>query len=126
MSSFPDIKQQITFLGTLDLAGSSRFYGEVIGLKMVLEQKECKVFRVTSNSFLGICQRTELLKDKGRIVVISMVTNDVDAWHEYLIARGVQIYQEPAINEDYQIYNFFIKDPDGYLVEFQTFLHLFE
>ncbi|MCJ7624855.1 MAG: VOC family protein, partial [Anaerolineaceae bacterium] len=63
--------------------------------------------------FLGICQRLHLPKDKERIVVISLVTDDVDLWYEYLISRGVMIHQEPAINDDYQIYNFFIKDPDG-------------
>lgn len=84
------------------------------------------ILRITSNLFLGICYRLKLPNDKAKIVVISLVADDVDTWHEYLISRGVLIHQATEINEDYQIYNFFIKDPDGYLLEFQKFIHHFE
>jgi hypothetical protein len=33
---------------------------------------------------------------------------------------------EPAVNEKYQIYNFFTKDPEGRTLEFQAFLHPIE
>ena len=33
---------------------------------------------------------------------------------------------EPAVNERYQIYNFFTKDPEGRTLEFQAFLHPIE
>ncbi len=126
MITCPDIKQQITFMGTHDLEQSATFYREIIGLEVVLKQKDCVVFRITSNSFLGLCHRTKLPKDKAKIVVISMVTDDVDSWHAHLVSQGIRIHQELATNQDYQIYNFFIKDPDGYLLEFQKFLHPFE
>ena len=51
--------QQVTFLLVADLATSSRFYGEQLGLEMVLDQGDCRIYRITPTAFIGICERSK-------------------------------------------------------------------
>ena len=52
--------QQVTFLYTRDLAASAHFYAEVLGLPLVLDQGLCRIYRVSGDAFLGVCQRDEM------------------------------------------------------------------
>jgi hypothetical protein len=45
----------------------------------------------------------------------------VDEWWRRLRAHGVEFVKEPADNPPYRIYNAFVRDPNGYLVEIQRF-----
>jgi catechol 2,3-dioxygenase-like lactoylglutathione lyase family enzyme len=50
------------------------------------------------------------------------VSRDVDGWHQHLAARGVVFEQPPQLNDRYNIYHCFLRDPDGHLLEIQRFL----
>ncbi len=119
--TLPPIEQQVTFLYVKDLEKSAGFYAEVIGLEQVLDQGGCRIFRVAGEAFLGIC------RDEKRAVVpegvtFTFVTPDVDQWHARLVAAGAAIVTPPRENVRFKIYNFFARDPEGYLIEFQRFL----
>jgi catechol 2,3-dioxygenase-like lactoylglutathione lyase family enzyme len=93
----------------------------VLGLRQVLDQGACRIFRVAGAAFLGVCT------NPARAVVpegftLTFVTPEVDAWHARLVAQGVTIEAPPAENARFRIYNFFARDPDGYRIEFQRFL----
>ncbi len=49
------VQDQITFLYVADLERSTRFYGQVLGLALVLDQGRCRVFQITDTSFVGVC-----------------------------------------------------------------------
>ena len=50
--------------------------------------------------------------------MISIVTNDVDAWYERILADGsVKILMEIYDNESVPIRAFLMEDPGGYTVE---------
>ena len=55
------------------------------------------------------------------MTVLTLITDEVDAWFARLEARGVEIVKPPADNPPYRIYNAFVRDPNGYLVEIQRF-----
>jgi catechol 2,3-dioxygenase-like lactoylglutathione lyase family enzyme len=119
--NLPPIEQQVTFLYVEDLEVSARFYGELIGLEQVLDQGACRIFRVAGEGFLGLCtSRARAVVPEG--VTVTFVTPEVDRWHDRLAAAGVAIEAPPAENARFRIYNFFARDPDGYLLEFQRFL----
>ena len=120
--TIPAIDQQVTFLTCADLEASSAFYREVLGLARVLDQGGCHIFRVAGEAFLGVCRRRagRALQTGG--VVVTFVTRDVDGWYRHLTRHGIVTEGAPAENRDYAIYNFFARDPDGYLIEFQSFL----
>lgn len=114
------VDDQITFIYVSDLEQAARFYGNVIGLKQVLDQGGCLIFQVTPTSFLGACTlRPENVGVAGALV--TFVTEDVDLWHERLVAAGATILTEPAHNDTFKIYNFFAEDPDGNRFEVQRF-----
>ncbi len=118
------ITEQITFLYTRDLDESARFYEQVIGLSLWRDQGACRIYHVSSSGYLGICQRADapVPDPTRRDLIFTLVTPEVDAWYDYLKTRGVNFEKAPAVNLQYNIYHCFLRDPDGYLIEIQTFL----
>lgn len=112
--------QQVTFLLVGDLERSTRFYRDVFGLPIVLDQGDCRILKVTESAFIGICERKG---DRERnAVLITLVTDDVDDRHERLTAAGVTCDKEPQLNPIYNVYHAFYRDPDGFLIEVQRFM----
>jgi catechol 2,3-dioxygenase-like lactoylglutathione lyase family enzyme len=116
----PTIDQQVTFLYTQRLAESAHFYERVLGLPLVLDQGTCRIYQVAGTAFVGICERADAPAEP-RGVIFTLVTQEVDRWHEYLVAQGVAIEKPPTLNPAYNIYHCFLRDPSGYLIEIQTF-----
>jgi catechol 2,3-dioxygenase-like lactoylglutathione lyase family enzyme len=121
MISPPSIDQQITFLYTHDLSKTARFYENVLGLPLKLDQGTCKIYTVTAGSFLGFCERVGAGQSYTN-VILTLVTSQVDEWFEYLSSQGITFEKPPTINPDYNIYHCFLRDPNGYLIEIQEFL----
>lgn len=124
MSSRPPVDQQVTFLYARDLSASVRFYEELLGLELVMNQGACRIYRVAGEAFLGICEdgaspAGNTVDPRG--VIVTLVSDEVDAWHDYLRARDAVIEKPPTLNERFDIYHLFLRDPDGYLVEIQRF-----
>ena len=117
----PNIDQQVTFLYTRDLKRTAKFYEEVLGLALVLDQGSCRIYQVSKDGFLGFCQREEAPR-KPVGVIFTLVTSAVNEWYTYLAAQGVAFEKPPARNEAYNIYHCFLRDPNGYLLEIQQFL----
>jgi catechol 2,3-dioxygenase-like lactoylglutathione lyase family enzyme len=112
--------QQVTFLLVADLEASTQFYQGRLGLEQVLDQGDCRIFRITATSFLGVCQRAQQA-DPGSVLV-TLVTDDVDGTHASLTAAGVACERTPQVNDTYNVYHAFYRDPDGFLIEVQRFL----
>ena len=123
--SHPPISQQITFLYTHNLAISAQFYEDKLGLELWLDQGICRIYRVSGDGYVGLCQASETKAppiDKQTNVIFTLVTQQVDEWYEYLKERGVEFEKPPSKNEKYNIYHCFLRDPSGYLIEIQRFL----
>jgi catechol 2,3-dioxygenase-like lactoylglutathione lyase family enzyme len=115
----PSIDSQITFMTVADLEASADFYGRVLGLHLVLDQHTCRIYRTTPSAYLGICTHREDVRAEG--VIVTLVTDQVDRWFERLTRLGVEIEAAPRLNERFNIYHLFLRDPDGHLVEIQEF-----
>jgi catechol 2,3-dioxygenase-like lactoylglutathione lyase family enzyme len=114
----------ITFAPTADLAACANFYETVMLLPLVLDQDSCRIYRVAGGGYLGFCQTDSPLTADERLI-LTFVCANVDEWHARLNAQGVTTDGPPRENEQYQIYHFFARDPDGYRIEVQRFLHPF-
>lgn len=125
--SHPEIDQYISFIYTNDLATSALFYEEVLGLQLWRDQGTCRIYHLIGESYLGVCQTSP--NSKGVVtskkfdnIILTLVTADVDGWYSYLRNKGVMCEHTPHHNAKYNIYHFFLRDPDGYLIEIQRFL----
>lgn len=117
----PPIEQQITFLRTADLAMTAGFYESVLGLPLILDQGSCRIYRTGGTAFVGFCRHLEApALPQG--IILTLVSGDVDGWYRYLQEHGVIVERAPAHNPRFNIYHFFFRDPNGYLIEIQQFL----
>ncbi|MBD2727789.1 VOC family protein [Nostoc sp. FACHB-892] len=124
MSPHPQIGQQITFFYTHNLNASIKFYEEMLGFELWLDQGTCRIYTVSSSGYLGLCQTSEISTpsaDNQSSVIFTLVTQQVDEWFEYLKERGIKFEKPPTLNEKYNIYHCFLRDPSGYLIEIQRF-----
>ncbi|NJM06826.1 VOC family protein [Candidatus Gracilibacteria bacterium] len=115
---------QITFVPVADLAASAQFYETVLLLRLEVDQGNVRIYRVAAGGYLGLCQSDSPLGADERLI-LTLVTDDVDDWHQRLVTQGVSVDGTPRLNERYQIYHFFARDPDSYRLEIQRFLHPF-
>lgn len=114
-------KEFIIFLGTKDLKKTSNFYQNIIGLTLYKDQGACLIFDVNNQSKIGFCeQMTVIHKEKSPI--ITFIADNVDEIYDNLINSGLDIKEKPKINQKFNIYHFFLKDPNGYTIEIQKFL----
>jgi len=114
----------VTFLPTADLTQTRYFYEKLSGLPLVLDQGVCHIYQVISSAFVGFCTECSAVGDRVNAdgAIVTFVTSQVDVWYEYFREKGVTIEKKPTLNKKFNIYHLFVCDPDGYLVEFQTFL----
>jgi catechol 2,3-dioxygenase-like lactoylglutathione lyase family enzyme len=110
---------QITFLPTADLERSRAFYERTLGLELVTDQGTCHIYRVTKEAFLGVCERETASPTEG--VIVTLVHDDVDGWCRQIIAAGGTIDRGPDHSAQFGIYHAFLRDPDGNLLEIQSF-----
>lgn len=110
---------QITFCYTPDLEATARFYEETLGLTLALDQGVCRIYRIAGGAFLGFCTKPDAPRPES--IILTFVTADVDKWYARLCAQGVTCEQSPAYNPEFQIYHFFVRDPNEYRVEIQRF-----
>jgi hypothetical protein len=108
----------IIFFKTQAISELEKFYADQIGMEVWLRQADCIVLR-HENLLLGFCTRTEVDRS-GMITFFYKNKEEVDTMYARLkdIAR-----ESPTENEKYRIYQFFARDPEDRILEFQCFLH---
>ncbi len=114
------VTEGITFLPTADLQATHAFYAEVLGLELALDQGTCRIYRVVGQSFWGFCLRAAPVAPEQ--VVLTLCSDDVEAWHRRLEEIGIATDGPPRINPKYGIQHFYARDPNGYRIEVQRFL----
>lgn len=87
-----------------------------IGMDVWLDQGGCMIMK-HGNMLLGFCMGEPEIC--GVITFFYETMNEVDSMYAELsdISDG-----KPRINEQYKIYHFYAKDPEGRIIEFQHFL----
>jgi catechol-2,3-dioxygenase len=117
MNDAPAIQQQVTWIYTADLPATARFYEEILALPLVLDQGACRIYRTGAGAFLGLCKVRDGRWVEPRGVVLTLVTDAVDAWHARLVAHDVEVLGPVDHGIMYSIY---FHDPDGNRLEIAT------
>jgi predicted enzyme related to lactoylglutathione lyase len=111
----------IVFFGTEDINATHHFYVDVFGLTLHRDQGICRIYDVEGGGRLGFCQHIKVVKDE-KSPIITLVTEDVDGVYKKLKEKGAVIKHPPKENNKFNIYHFFLQDPNGYTLEVQKFL----
>jgi catechol 2,3-dioxygenase-like lactoylglutathione lyase family enzyme len=115
------LQGQVTFLPTDSHQKVIDFYEGVLGLALVRDQRLCRIYKTGPMSYLGFCERGYTIPTDFR-VVITLLIDDVDGVYKLLQSRGIATEGKPELSERFNVYQFFVRDPNGYLVEIQRFL----
>ena len=108
----------IVFYKTTKYHDIVTFYRNTVGMEVWLTQADCTILK-HGNFLLGFCQR-DSADTCGIITFYYDDRKEVDKMYVKLKDLALD---KPKINDKYQIYQFFIHDPEGRTVEFQYFLH---
>ena len=106
----------ILFLKTDNLDKLTQFYTERIGCSIWLKQPDCTLFQ-HGNFIFGFCRRGQI-DSQGMLTFFFDQQEDVDRIYDELNDIATD---KPAFNDKYGIYQFFAKDPEGRMLEFQWF-----
>jgi predicted lactoylglutathione lyase len=109
----------IVFLQTNRLKEIREFYTNIIGAHLWLDQGDCIILK-HDNFLFGFCQRKGEITKGWLLTFFYKSKTEVDQMYNKLKSRA---NTKPEINEKYDIYQFFAKDPDDNSLEFQFFMH---
>ncbi len=108
----------IVFIRTTQLIEIRRFYMDRVGMSEWLTQTGIAILR-HENMLIGLQQQEQA--DTGSLITFYYRTREeVDEAYARFSAEALEPPRERPEN---RIYNFFAKDPDDRVIEFQTFLH---
>jgi hypothetical protein len=106
----------IVFFNTLQLDELTEFYTQRVGAELWMDQTDCRIFR-HGHFLFGFCQR-EKSETCGIITFVYPEREGVDRMYERFRDEALDA---PRDNPRYPIYNFFARDPESRLIEFQMF-----
>ena len=117
-----DTRLLITFFYYRDLPAAMAFYEDVLGLPLKIDQGWSKIYEVSPSGYVGLVDeaRGSHRANPVKPVQLCLRVADVDAWHAYLVARGVTIEKGPKTVADLGIRVIVVNDPEGYQIEIQS------
>jgi hypothetical protein len=118
-------KSMVTWLYYKDLVGMQKFYEDVLGLEMIVDQGWTKIYQVSSSGFIGLVDEKRgmhsFTEQKG--VTVSFIIDEIEDWfayvqkHQPFELRSKKLGREP----DNKYKAFVGYDPEGYFMEFDKF-----
>jgi lactoylglutathione lyase len=74
-----------------------RFYKEVMGFEMVVDQGWSKIYRIRDGAYIGLVdgEGVNHRPSDSKPVIIFLNVHDTDTWYERLVERGVEIEDQP-------------------------------
>jgi len=119
-----DIQANMTFFYYKDLAGAADFYENLLGLQLVLDYGFARGYRISKTSFICLVDETKGMHKttEPKTATLSFISREVDGWYHYLKAKGVKMHSPLRNSTRLPIRGFVARDPEGYFLEFETFL----
>ena len=108
-----------------DVEQATEFYRDTLGLSVVVDYGFAKILRVADTSYITLVDAAEGIHstDEPKAIAIALVTDQLDEWHAYLTAQGVEMRGSytPTETEGRPHDGFVAYDPEGYYLEFERF-----
>lgn len=118
-----DIVANNVFFYYDDLDAATAFYTETLGLELVTDYDFAKILRVADTSFLTLVSGESGMHstDEPKAVAIALVTDELEAWYDYLLEKEVPMRGELSVGDGRPHDGFVAYDPEGYYLEFERF-----
>ncbi len=117
-----DNELAITFLYYRDLPAAMRFYEEIVGLPLAIDQGWSKIYRIAGGAHVGLVDETRGMHRAHPVkpVQLCVRVKDVEAWHAWAAACHVPGLTAPKTSDELGIRAFVMNDPEGYQIEIQS------
>ncbi len=111
----------ITFFYYRDLPAAIRFYEDVMGLPLAIDQGWCKIYRLCPGAHVGLVDESRGMHRAAPVkpVQLCLRVGDVDAWHCYATDHALPALSGIFENAALGIRAFVFEDPEGYQIEIQ-------
>lgn len=118
------VQGNIIWLYYKSLSDAQRFYTDVMGFKLLVEQSFATVYRSSETGFIGLVDGAQGLHpfSEEKAVTVSFFTDDIQSWFSHLKARGVRLHTPSIAVESQAVETFVAYDVGGYFLEFDRFL----
>jgi predicted enzyme related to lactoylglutathione lyase len=119
-----EVKGVITWLYYRDLQSAQRFYEDIMGFNMEVDQGWSKIYKIREGAYVGLVDGAHGYHKASNIkpVILCLNVNDANAWHEKLKKNGLDIEELPRESERLKVRVFMFKDIEGYTIEIQETL----
>jgi lactoylglutathione lyase len=120
----PDAPNQlaITFFYYRDLAAAMRFYEDVLGLTLAIDQGWSKIYEICPGAHVGLVDESRGMNKWAatKPVQLCIRVSDVDGWYDYARAKQLANLSDLFVNDEIGIRAFVFNDPEGYQIEIQS------
>ena len=115
------VRGAITWLYYRDLPRAQRFYEDIMGLKMEVDQGWSKIYKIIDGAYVGLVDGKHGYHKANNIkpVILCLNVESADAWHKKLTDNGLEIEELPRESERLKVRVFMLKDVEGYTIEIQ-------
>ncbi len=112
----------ITFFYYRDLPQAMRFYEDILGLSLAIDQGWCKIYRICPGAHVGLVDEAKGMNKWAAIkpVQLCIRVTDLDDWYAYAKAKQLDGLSQLFVNDEIGIRAFVFNDPEGYQIEIQT------
>lgn len=106
-----------------DLARAKDFYTQKLGLKVEEEKENQVILQLVGDSFLVLntLEGSGYSGQEPKSVALALLTDDLQTWYDHLQKEKVEIKYTLKIKLGGPHDGFVAVDPEGYLLEFETF-----
>ena len=107
-----------------ELAPNERFYEELLGVDLLVDQGWAKVYEASPTGYIGLVDGARGMHQstEENAVTVSLLTQDVRAWMDHARAMGVELRSDTIGMESDLVETFVGYDPTGYFLEWDNFL----
>ena len=118
------IQANLVFFYYQDLARAQRFYEGTLGFERVLDYGFATIHKISRTSYIGLVDEKEGMHNTSepKTVTLAVVSDEVDGWYDYLKSQGVEMRGPVSDATRHPTRGFVAYDPEGYFLEFETFL----
>lgn len=119
-----DVQGTILWLYYDDLQTMVTFWGQVLDREVLVDQGWAKIYKISGTGFLGLVDGAHGLHPATDLagVTVSIITGEVEEWFERMKEQALPLRSSELGNESGRVTVFVGYDPEGYFLEWDTFL----